>query len=220
MTVNKDFKRLVRARMLKTGETYTTARSRLLQKQSQAKPVEVDYATLAGMSDATIKTRTGCTWKRWVGALDYVGAHKWSHTEIATYVYEKFKIDGWWAQSVTVGYERIKGLRAIGQRRDGSYEASKTRVFNTPISKVYQAWASAKTRARWLPDEFTVSTATRNKSLRIKWPDGSNVAVYFYSKGKAKAQVNVQHMKLNKEGQTSMRTFWQEKLENLGRVLQ
>lgn len=77
-----------------------------------------------------------------------------------------------------------------------------------------------RTRSRWLPDEFTVSTATRNKSLRIKWPGGSNVSVYFYSKGKAKAQVNVQHMKLNKEGQSSMRTFWQEKLENLGRVLQ
>src|SRR5437899_1559103 len=75
MTVNKDFKRLVRARMLKTGEAYTTARRRILETKTQ--PVKIDYATLAGMSDATIKARTGCTWKRWVGALDYVGADTW-----------------------------------------------------------------------------------------------------------------------------------------------
>ena len=31
MPVNKDFKRLVRARMRKTGESYTAARARLLQ---------------------------------------------------------------------------------------------------------------------------------------------------------------------------------------------
>jgi hypothetical protein len=214
MTVNKDFKRLVRARMQKTGEAYTAARSRLLEK----KPV--DYAKLAGKTEATIKARTGCTWERWVGALDYVGADKWSHTERATHIAEKYKIDGWWAQTVAVGYERIKGLRAIGQRMDGSYEASKTKVFPASLAKVYRAWSDTKVRKGWLPEEFTVTTANRNKTMRIKWPDGSNVAVYFYSKGKTKAQVNVQHMKLNKEGQSTMKAFWKERLESLGRALE
>lgn len=217
MTVNKDFKRLVRARMRKTGEAYTTARTRLLA--TRAKPVEIDYAKLAGFTDATVKARTGCTWKRWVGVLDYVGADKWEHDKIATYVNEKFKIDGWWAQNVTVGYERIKGLRAIGQRRNGSYEASKTKVFPVSLAKLYRAWSDAKTRKRWLADEFTVTTANRNKTIRIKWPDGSNVAVYFYGKGAAKTQVNVQHVKLDKAGQGRMRAFWKEKLERLGAVL-
>ena len=64
---------------------------------------------LAGMADATIKAKTGCTWDRWVFALDHYGADKMSHGEIAALVSTKYKIDGWWAQSVTVGYERIKG---------------------------------------------------------------------------------------------------------------
>jgi hypothetical protein len=35
MPTNKDFKHLVRARMQKTGEAYTTARAKLLQKQQR-----------------------------------------------------------------------------------------------------------------------------------------------------------------------------------------
>lgn len=219
MTVNKDFKRLVRARMLKTGESYTAARSRLLQKRSQPKPIEVDYAKLAGKTEATIKAKTGCTWKRWVGALDYIGADKWSHTKRARYIAETYKIDGWWAQTVAVGYERIKGQRAIGQRLDGSYEASKSKVFPVSLARLYRAWSHAKTRKAWLAEEFKVTTANRNKTLRIKWPDGSNVAVLFLRKGATKAQVSVQHMKLDKEGQGKMREFWKDRLERLGAVL-
>lgn len=217
MTVNRDFKQLVRARMRKTGEAYTTARARMLAKRAQ--PAEPDYAKLAGKTDEIIKARTGCTWKRWVGALDYLGADKWSHTKRASYIAETYKIDGWWAQTVAVGYERIKGMRAIGQRMDGSYEASKTRIFPVSLAKLYRAWANAKARQGWLPDDFTVTTANRNKTFRIKWPDGSNVVVSFYSKGTQKAQVSVTHQKLDKEGQGRMREFWKAKLESLGAVL-
>ncbi len=80
----------------------------------------IDYPELAGRSDATIKASTGCTWARWVKALDHAKAHIWPHRDIAKHVHEKYKVTGWWAQTVTVGYERIKGLRAVGQRRDGS----------------------------------------------------------------------------------------------------
>ena len=51
MPANKDLKRLTRARMSKTGEAYTTARARLLEKkQTRAAEPTPDYAALAGMS--------------------------------------------------------------------------------------------------------------------------------------------------------------------------
>src|SRR5712691_12672918 len=130
MPTNKDFKRLVRGRMQKPGEAYTTARAHLLKQKPAAavRAAAIDYAKLAGRSDAVLKEKTGCTWERWVKALDRAQAYTWSHREIATYVHEKYKIPGWWAQTVTVDYERIKGLRAIGQRRDGSFEASDARM--------------------------------------------------------------------------------------------
>jgi hypothetical protein len=124
MPTNKDFKRLVRGRMQKTGEAYTTARAHLLERKPAAaarpkasRPVPADYAKLAGRSDAVLKAKTGCTWERWVTALDHARAYTWPHREIAKYAQEKYKVPGWWAQTVTVGYERIKGLRAVGPRR-------------------------------------------------------------------------------------------------------
>ena len=213
MTANKDFKRLVRSRMLRTGESYTSARSKLLRK-SQAR---VDYARLAGMSDAVIKARTGCTWERWTHALDYVGAHAWPHRKIADYVQKTFKVPDWWTQAVTVGYERIKGIRAIGQRRDGSYEASKSKTFPVPLTRLYKSWSDARLRAKWLPDELTVRSATPQKYMRIIWPDATQIQLVFLKKGDAKSSVAVQHTKLpDRAAVTKMKAFWEERLQALG----
>ena len=233
MPANKDFKRLVRGRMQKTGESYTTARAHLLQQKpaaaaapaaarpSTARPAAVDYARLAGRSDAIIKEKTGCTWERWVKALDYAQAYTWTHREIAQHVHEKYKVPGWWAQAVTVGYERIKGLRAVGQRRDGSFEASKSRTFSVPLVRLYRAFHDARTRARWLPGvDLTVRTATRGKSMRITWPDRTSVAVGFASRGTGKSQVAVQHEKLaDRAAAARMKEYWAERLDALGGIL-
>ena len=230
MPANKDFKRLVRGRMQKTGESYTTARAHLLKQKpaaaaaarpSAARSAAIDYARLAGRSDAIVKERTGCTWERWVKALDHAQAYTWTHREIAGYVHEKYKVPGWWAQTVTVGYERIKGLRAVGQRRDGSFEANKSRTFSVPLVRLYRAFHDARTRAQWLPGvDLTVRTATRGKSMRITWPDRTSVAVGFSGRGQGKSQVAVQHEKLaDRAAQVRMKQYWAERLDALEQVL-
>ena len=229
MPHNKDLKRLVRARMRKTGEAYTTARTHLL-KTPRGKTVsetvlaaakKVDYAALAGTSDATIKAKTGCTWERWVRALDYHGAKEMPHPDIAALVNEKYKIDGWWSQTVTVGYERIKGLRARGQRRDGTYEASKSRTFNVPVKSLFDAWANANVRRRWLNGaSVKVRTATAPKSMRLDWADRSIIAVGFAAKGKSKSMVAVQHTKLpDRATADRLKEYWSGRLDTLGEVL-
>jgi hypothetical protein len=211
MTAHKDFKRLVRARMQKTGESYTAARKHFLQRS---------YATLAGMSDAAIKAKTGCTWERWVAALDYAGAGEWPHRRIAEYVRRKFKVEDWWCQAVTVGYERIKGMRAIGQRRDGTFEAAKSKTFAVSLDRLYRSWNDPTLRAKWLPVEFTVRSATPRKYMRIVWPDGTPVQLGFVSKGPAKSTVAVQHTKLSdRTAVNKMKAFWHERLEALSRVV-
>lgn len=225
MTTQKDFKRLVRARMHKTGESYTAARLRILNKTrpspKSAAPSPDEYAALAGMSDAAIKAKTGCTWERWVKALDYRKAHTWSHREIAAYVQKTYKVPDWWGQTVSVGYERIKGLRAIGQRRDGSYEASKSKVIGVPVSRLYRAWHDARRRTRWLPDiRPVIRTATRDKSMRVTWPDGSSVQVGFSARGSAKSQVAIQHARLpDRATATRMKAYWAARLGALTEVL-
>jgi hypothetical protein len=168
-----------------------------------------------------MKAKTGCTWERWVRALDYHGAKEMSHRDIAALVSTKYKIDGWWSQAVTVGYERIKGLRARGQRRDGTYEASKSRTFNVPVRSLFDAWADAKVRRRWLDGaSVKVRTATAPKSMRLDWTDRTIIAVGFAPKGKSKSMVAVQHTKLpDRATADRLKEYWSGRLDTLGEVL-
>jgi hypothetical protein len=173
------------------------------------------------MSDAAIKEKTGCAWDRWVYALDRLGADKMSHRDIAAIVRDKYKVGPWWSQTVTVGYERIKGLRARGQRRDGSYEATKSRTFNAPVAKLFKAWEDARLRRRWLNEpKVKVRTATAPKTMRLDWTDGSILEVGFTAKGRAKSSVAVAHTKLaDRETADRLKAEWSERLDALGEVL-
>jgi uncharacterized protein YndB with AHSA1/START domain len=226
MPADKDFKRLVRGRMQKTGESYTAARAHFRKQKpataaAPAPAAAADYAKLAGKSDAIMKEKTGCTWERWVKALDREKAFTWPHREIATHVRETYKIPGWWAQSVAVGYERIKGLRLVGQRRNGLFEAGKSKTFPVPVARLYEAFSDARLRGRWLPDvALTIRTATREKSMRITWPDGTSVVVGFTSRGAGKSQVSLVHEKLPDRAAVSrMKEYWSERLGALEGIL-
>src|SRR5688500_7375884 len=69
-----------------------------------------------GMSSEALRRRTGRGWEEWLPLLDAWGAVERSHPQIATYLRDELGIDGWWAQGITVGYERARGMRAVGQR--------------------------------------------------------------------------------------------------------
>jgi len=231
MPTNKDFKRLVRARMEKTGESYTTARFQLLKQPDGAPGLPPapdfsatgqtrrapDFAKLAGMSDAAVKNATGCTWEKWVAALDYAGAAKMSHRAIADYVHTTYKVPSWWTQTVTVGYERIKGLREIGQRRGGGYEATKSKTLAAPAAAVFRAFADGRQRRKWLDGvKLTVRKATPNRSVRITWDDDTSVEVWLTSKGAGKTSAQVQHRNLSDRAEADRRrAYWAERLAAL-----
>jgi hypothetical protein len=219
MPRQKDLKRLVRTRMSKTGESYTAARAEVLAR-SRTEPT-LDYSALSGMADATIKANTGRTWEQWVSTLDRSNAATMPHGKIAALVASDDNVDGWWAQSVTVGYERIKGLRAIGQRRDGTYEANKSKTFNVPIETLFDAWANARVRKRWLDRGVgKVRTATAPKSMRLDGEDGSIVVVLFTAKGRSKSVVAIQHTKVrDRETAQRLKEYWSEHLDTLAEVL-
>src|SRR5437763_14590432 len=126
MPKQKDLKRIVRSRMQKTGESYTAAPLQVTRKK------DADFAALAGMSDASVKQATGKTWAEWVRILDEAGSTSKPHRDIVRLVHSLGTPD-WWSQMVTVGYERIRGLREKGQRRGGGFEAGKSRTFRVPV---------------------------------------------------------------------------------------
>jgi uncharacterized protein YndB with AHSA1/START domain len=153
--------------------------------------------------------------------LDHAGADSWSHRAIADHVHTTYKVPSWWTQMVTVGYERIKGLREKGQRREGAYEAGKSRTFAAPAAVVYRAFADGRVRRKWLPGvNATVRKGTPGKSVRMTWDDGTSVEVWLTPKGRAKTSASVQHRKLaGKEDADRRRRYWNERLTALGRLL-
>jgi hypothetical protein len=172
-------------------------------------------------SDEAVKAKTGKVWAEWFKILDVAGAKKWPHKEIATYLYEKRKVPGWWAQMVAVGYEHERGLREKFQGCDGNFAANSSRTIVAPVAKLFTAWTDAKLRDRWLPNaDIEITTATKGKSLRAKWDGDTRLSVYFYPSGKDKGRVVVDHMKLaSSKDCAKMKEFWFEALNRLERTL-
>lgn len=160
-----------------------------MKSQRKAMPPDARLAELAGMSDEAVRMRTGRDWKEWVRLLDAIGAVSMPHREIVGRVHESHGIPGWWVQAVTVGYERIRDVREIGQRRDsGRFDANKSKTFNVPVGRLYRAFAVKRTRERWLPGvEIRIRTSIPDKSLRISWPDRTAVHAYFTARGPRKS---------------------------------
>lgn len=223
MPKNKDLKRLVRSRMQKTGEAYTTARRHVLGKHRPRTTAPttrvVDHAALAGMRDDAVLAKTGRTWQQWCELLDAAGAAAKTHTEIARELRERHGVSPWWSQTVTGGYERIRGRRVKNQRPDG-FGVGKSRTFALPVAQLRSALAPAA-RRRWLggPD----GTARRSSNadvVRWRLGDGSFVDVRLVPKTPGKTTVVVEHSRLaSAEDVERWRAAWGERLAALARWL-
>lgn len=220
MTQNKDFKRLVRQRMEKTGESYTTARAQLLaQRRAES---DADYAQRSGVSLKSIRKATKSGWTDWVELLDAAGAETLPHRDIARLAGAEDGVSPWWAQQITVGYERIKGLRGIGQRRGGSYDANKSKTLPVTLPVLYRAFAHKRQRERWLHDfEWQPRTSTTNRSIRLDTESGQRVQLYFIEKpegrdGRPRSTVQIQHSGLSSpQAVESTKAEWSRRLEAL-----
>jgi hypothetical protein len=210
MTERKSLKRRVRTRMEKTGERYTAARAHVVEADE---PPAVDPEAIGLVSDETVARKTGRTWAEWVAVLDDWNATTRTHGEIARYVNEELGVPGWWAQTVTVGYERARGMRAAYERRDGfSVTASKT--IAVPVERLF----AAVTDTAW-PEAGALRqrTAQPARTARFDWRDGATrVIVGFTAKGEAKSMVALAHEKLaDAQVADEMKRYWRERLAEL-----
>lgn len=218
MTSQRSFKRLVRARMAKTGESYTTARTAMLAAQE----TKATDGPALSMSDEAIRRRTGRGWEEWFDLLDAWGAADRTHTQIARWVAEEHAIDGWDAQAVTVSYERATGRRAVGQHADG-FAISASKTVAVPVDQLFDAFVEGSMRDRWLPEGgLHERTALKPKSVRFDWHDGATrVNVFFTPKGEARSTAAIQHERLpDAEEAERMRAYWRDRVAVLKEVLE
>ncbi len=220
MPNHKVFKQRVRTRMSKTGESYTTARAQLLKKGSDsaskgsdpanlpvdattgmdATPTEPTPATDADAlltSDESIRRATGRGSGDWFGLLDDWGASERRHPEIARWLMDEHGVDGWWAQNLTVSYERARGMRARHQMTTG-FAIAVTRTIDVDPARLLAAFTDAAIRPRWLPDAELEQRPTRAaNTARFDWSDPpSRLVVTVAPKAPGKTTVTLQHERL------------------------
>jgi Domain of unknown function (DUF4287) len=215
MTTQQSFKRRIRARMAKTGESYTAARAQLLPDP------EPEYEPR--ISDEKVEAATGRVWRDWFDLLDEWGAVDREHREIAGWLNAEHGVPGWWAQGVTVEYEKARGLRPIGGDRDGTYNVSASKTIGVPVERLFEAWNNPEQRARWLGDfELRERTSTPPRGARYDWEDGSTrLIVLCEAKSESKSTVALSHERLPDADEAArLKAFWRERMAALKEQLE
>lgn len=220
MTEHRSFKRLVRARMAKTGESYTAARTMLLRAEAPAEAPALRLST----SDEKIRERTGRGWEEWFAMLDEWGATERPHREIARRLAQQQGVHplAWNVQAIVSSYELTRGVREVGEKDDG-FVVTASRTIAVDVERLYDAFVQESLRRDWLSDgTLSARTATRPKSARFDWADGpTRVNVTFLAKGQGKSTVALEHRRLADAAEADrMKGYWRERLVSLKQTLE
>ena len=164
MTRARALKAVIRSRIAKTGERYTTARRHVLKelapplapvvrsRQPTSAPAPVAASPVkakGGLSDAKAREKTGHGLDHWFSVLDRFGGAEKGHTAMARHLYDDHAVPGWYSQGITVAYERTRGLRDVNQRCDGEYEVSVSKVVPATTQEIVRALTEPSRRKRW-----------------------------------------------------------------------
>jgi hypothetical protein len=171
------------------------AKGQAAKPKAAAKPVKTPVADTA-ISDDKVKAATGRAWMGWFVILNRANANARPHKEVAALLQEKYGVAPWWAQMITVEYERARGGRKLNEREGGTFSVNVTKVMPVALPALFEAATDPKTRAKWFPKgAFEESSKTENKYWRGKWKTG-RIEFGFYAKGEGKAQITLEVSKL------------------------
>ena len=110
-----------------------------------------DEWNLNGMSSEAVATATGRTWGEWLAFLDDLGAEACSHKEIVALLAGPGGLkNGWWQQSVAIGYEQARGKRVVGQTSAGGFQVGVQKTLAIPADRAWDLLTGDAGLAIWL----------------------------------------------------------------------
>ncbi len=147
-----------------------------------------------------IERATKRTWEEWLAFMDSIGARELSHGQIASRVMAE--LDGvidsadWWAQGVTVAYEQHIGRRLPGQRADGTFQTSASKVTPFDMRELMDRWTAFAAADREVLDliagDVRISGTEKRITWRAKGKDGSAIVVSSEPKADGRASLVAQ----------------------------
>jgi uncharacterized protein YndB with AHSA1/START domain len=192
----------------------------------------------------TILAKTGKTQEEWFAILDAFDCRAKGHKETARYLEAEQGVGAWYAQTITVNYERDRGIREVGQRDGGKFAINVSRTIEVPIATAWEAWADEQVVSKWFTtkakqdfreggaydngdgDKGIYKRIIPNKRISFTWENenhcpGSVVIVEFTPKSDTKTSVGITHDKLpDKAGCEDMKKGWTWALTSLKSFLE
>jgi hypothetical protein len=171
------------------------------------------------VGDEAVRERTGRTRAEWFALLDAAGATGWTHAATARWLGAEHGVDAWWCQSITVSYEQARGMRAPGQRPDGTFETSSSVTLPVPVDVAWAWCTEPERRGAWLDE----AAEPRGETLRrtVRWTlDGRRVLVSTDalpdSRAGARTRVTVTHRGLASAEEVAVhKEAWAARLRRL-----
>lgn len=201
--------------MDKTGERYAAARQALIEqalaRQSTGRRV---WAAEPETSDAAVVEATGRGYDEWCDLIDRWSGDSTDHTAVAAYVHQELGVDHWWAQTITVGYERITGLRLPYQRPDGTFTAGKSKTVSVETELLRKMLVDDGHRSDLFPGTDT-ELRSKPSAKVIRMSIGPGVALIgLDGVDPGRTKVSVQHEKLpTYDSVEEWKFYWSEWLD-------
>lgn len=220
MTTQESFKRRIRARMAKTGERYSAARRALLARAEPSTDSR-GWVSEPDTSDETIRRNTGRGWDEWVALVDAGPGRDAGHAAIARWLVQEHGLGGWWAQTVTVGYERITGLRLPGQMADGTFTANRSKALDASVEELRELVLDDESRRELFPGMVaTLRSRPTAKALRVRLDDAGGdplgSVLFSFEPSGARTRLVVTHEKLPTAASVTVwKDFWGDWLDSL-----
>lgn len=188
---------------------------------------------MASINSETYKQKTGKTLRQWFSELDLHQAKGWAHKEIVNYLEKKHKLDAWWAQMITVEFEKHLGKRTLGQTQDAGFEIGIQRTISIDSAELWEWLLSAEGAEVWLgirteiparkgasflsrDGSYEVRSIVEGRKIRLrKTYDNSASTIQLYlTPKKEKTALLVHHERLEDSTQREkMKRHWQNTLQ-------
>jgi uncharacterized protein YdhG (YjbR/CyaY superfamily) len=173
------------------------------------------------LTDKAVETATGKGWNEWFTILGQKTDDSFSHKDIAKLLMDQYQVDGWWAQSITVEYERHLGKRQVGQVKDGTFQTAVSKTLPGDLDQVFSLWLNAvrdvKEFNSILPaGEPSISKTEKWRYWRVDLADGSKVTITVGKKSEEKSILTFSNEKLNNQDAIEQwKEFWKDYIKKL-----
>jgi uncharacterized protein YndB with AHSA1/START domain len=178
-------------------------------------------------------------WKEWRKILSNVVSDDWSHKNIVSLLRKEYGISHWWAQTITIDYEKATGKRVTGQTYSAGFQIGVQTTVPLSKKKTWELLVSPEGIRTWLGDvkgfDFSEGTKYQTENgtvgeIRVlrpfhhvrlswkpeNWAESSTLQIAVVSKTEGKTALRIHHEKLtNEKVRNQMRAHWQNVLNKL-----